>query len=450
MPAAVVLAPATGAIGPNWTMYRNGYAHTGVQTGEPGITKDTIGRLTEKWRKPLAPGAPFSQSGVFSTPTIVDGIAYVGSMDGNIHAVRISDGVEMWKRFLSLRTSNPSGENGVISSPTVSGGTVYVGADNASVWALDSSTGEVKWRTRLANSEYESAESSPMLYNGKLYIGISNGNGDVPCTVGRVVALAASDGAKLWETLMASDDNSGVGVWSTVAIDTAANRLYATTGNTCPEFALRPAARKPAIDTVPFDNSFVAMDLNTGAVAWVYRYLSGDVMDLDFGSSPVIFGNAIAALSKSGVLVAVDRGTGQSIWKTTIANSDAAPDAGGGVNSPSFADGKVLVGSGAVDDPPDSPGASYEGSFSAVDPANGRILWRVPLKIAALGASASVNGMVFTGDGNDLLALDTSNGHQLVRIGAGKRLFGGISIGNDAILVGDVAGNLHCFTIDGK
>src|SRR5206468_2119560 len=162
-------------------------------------------------------------TGVFATPAIAYGNAYVGSMDGYFHAIRLSDGGELWKQFTSLRTTNPRQENGISSSAAILGDTVYVGGDDASVWAFDVSTGAV--------------------------------------------------------------------LWSTVAIDQASNRLFAATGNACLEpDSLQAGAVTGQADmsqNLPWDNSVVALDLDTGATIWVYKYLSGNANNLDFGASPV-------------------------------------------------------------------------------------------------------------------------------------------------------------------
>ena len=65
---------------------------------------------------------------VRSSPTVVDGVLYVGSDDNSVYAVDTSDGSLVWE------FSDPSGS--VFSSPTVVDGVLYVGSDDSSVYAV--------------------------------------------------------------------------------------------------------------------------------------------------------------------------------------------------------------------------------------------------------------------------------------------------------------------------
>jgi outer membrane protein assembly factor BamB len=280
-----------------------------------------------------------------------------------------------------------------------------------------------------------------MVVNGRIYIGVANGMADIPCTVGRIVALSAADGTVLWDTPLTTPDHLGAGVWSTPAIDVPNNRLYVATGNSCDP----PVTPLPGVD----ENSILSVDLTSGTVGWVYHHQSNDSMDLDFGSSLVMFNGKAGAISKSGLFVAVNQAVGTLAWQTRIAQANSWPYGGGGVNSPSFADGRVYVGGGPVANPPDQPATTYDGSFTALDPADGHVIWRKALNTTPLGASAVTNGLVFTGDKNDLVALDGATGTVLTRLPAGAYLWGGIAIAGGDILVGDNAGVLHCYSIDG-
>ena len=66
---------------------------------------------------------------VRSSPTVVDGVLYVGSNDNSVYAVDVSDGSLIWE------FSDPS--RSVFSSPTVVDGVLYVGSDDNSLYAVD-------------------------------------------------------------------------------------------------------------------------------------------------------------------------------------------------------------------------------------------------------------------------------------------------------------------------
>ena len=78
-----------------------------------------------------------SGDAVASSPVIHNRVAYVGSNDGNLDAVDITDGAIRWK----YATSDVDG-----SSPAVDSGTVYVGSNDNNLYAVDVVTGSEKWR----------------------------------------------------------------------------------------------------------------------------------------------------------------------------------------------------------------------------------------------------------------------------------------------------------------
>ena len=73
---------------------------------------------------------------VWSSPAIRDGIAYFGSMDKHVYAVRLKDGEELW----SYKT-----DGAVISSPLALADMVIVGSFDRKVYALDSRSGRLLW-----------------------------------------------------------------------------------------------------------------------------------------------------------------------------------------------------------------------------------------------------------------------------------------------------------------
>ena len=73
--------------------------------------------------------------GGYSSPTVADGVVYVGSssIDGHPYALDAATGKLLWRYEAGGR---------VYSSPTVADGVVYVGSDDGHLYALDAATGE--------------------------------------------------------------------------------------------------------------------------------------------------------------------------------------------------------------------------------------------------------------------------------------------------------------------
>ena len=87
------------------------------------IAKETSINGTEIWEF-----TDFSDD-VRSSPTVVDGVLYVGSNDNTVRAIDVSDGTEIWE-FTDFSDS-------VSSSPMVADGVLYVGSNDNTLRAID-------------------------------------------------------------------------------------------------------------------------------------------------------------------------------------------------------------------------------------------------------------------------------------------------------------------------
>jgi eukaryotic-like serine/threonine-protein kinase len=95
-----------------------------------------------------------------SSAAIVDGVVYVGSATGELHALNLGDGSVRWKYKAS---SAGIGE----SSPTVSGGLVYIGDLDGVLHAVDVSSGKAAWTFKTGTE----IKSSPVVVDDKVLIG---------------------------------------------------------------------------------------------------------------------------------------------------------------------------------------------------------------------------------------------------------------------------------------
>ena len=108
----------------NWSMLRADPTHSSTAQVGPS-------NLTLAWT--------FTTNGaVISSPTVVDGIVYVGSEDKNIYAIGAWSGNLIW---------NFTTKDAVESSPAVANGKVYTGGDDGYVYCLNAYTGALIWQT---------------------------------------------------------------------------------------------------------------------------------------------------------------------------------------------------------------------------------------------------------------------------------------------------------------
>ena len=129
----------------------------------------------------LAPLWQVEVSGpVSSTPVIVDGVAQVGSYDGNLYAIGLATGAPVWTYATGagVLESNPPIPLGITGSGAVDANAVYVGDAAASLHALDRATGAAFWTRKLDDLPNASIGSSPVVVNGVIYIGGIHRQGD--------------------------------------------------------------------------------------------------------------------------------------------------------------------------------------------------------------------------------------------------------------------------------
>jgi hypothetical protein len=145
-------------------------------------------------------------SSVWSSPAVVGGLVYVGSLDGNVYCLNAATGSLIW---------NYTTGRYVWSSPAVVDGLVYVGSGDNSTYCLNAATGAFVWRYMTGSSVW----SSPAVAYGKVYVGSDDCN---------VYCLNALSGARIWSYMTGSYVESSPAVaYGKVYIGSFDNRVYA-------------------------------------------------------------------------------------------------------------------------------------------------------------------------------------------------------------------------------
>ena len=142
----------------DWPMWRADPAHSSTTIGGPS-------NLTLAWK--------FTTGGsVISSPSVANGILYVGSQDKYIYALGAFSGNLIWK----FKTQSM-----IESTPAVSNGKVYTGGDDGYVYCLDAYLGTLNWKTFINGDlpyTYGSfvLKSSPSVHDGRVFVGSIDGN----------------------------------------------------------------------------------------------------------------------------------------------------------------------------------------------------------------------------------------------------------------------------------
>ena len=110
--------------------------------------------------KVLAPFPNISSGNLDASPTVVDGVVYAASDNGNVYALNSKSGAKLW----SCTT-----DNGTLSTPAVDDGILYVGSSDDNIYALNATTGAKLWNYATSGSV-----GSAVVVDGILYVGGGN------------------------------------------------------------------------------------------------------------------------------------------------------------------------------------------------------------------------------------------------------------------------------------
>lgn len=240
---------------------------------------------------------------IVSSPAVADGIVYIGSKDSYIYAFDAITGHQKW----IAQTGGP-----IFSSPTVVNGVVYIGSYDYKLHAFNARTGQPKW---AAPTGAAITYSSPAVSNGMVYVG-SNDK--------KLHAFDAATGIQKWvaqtrglinssptvinnTVYIGSDDQN---VYALNAI-TGQRKWTAPTGN---HVFSSPAVANGVVYVGSFDGKLYAFDMATGQPKWVSSV--GDIIE----ASPIVANGLVYVGSWDHKAYAFDASTGQKKWVVQTGN----------------------------------------------------------------------------------------------------------------------------------
>jgi outer membrane protein assembly factor BamB len=441
---------AGSVVAGDWPMYLADVGRSGYNSTETAINRTTASNLKLHWQ--------YRSGGNISTqPVVVNGMIYWGSWDGYEHATNLS-GHQVWQTNLGIN-SVPSGchppKAGVASIAAVDSvninGTmtsvVFVGGGDANFYALNANTGTIIWKTPLGTLPATFLWSSPVVYQGSVYMGVSS-FGDCPLVQGQLVKMNEATGSI--QNVFNNVPNGCIGgaVWSSPTIDASTNDVFIATGTIHPQCSSPEPHTLSMIELHASDLSFVG-SWQLPPSDWI-----GD--STDFGATPTLFQATIngklqylvGANNKNGKFYAFVRGaiSNGPIWEDHIAAPGRCPLCGQGAISSAAWNGSTLFIAGGQTT---INATACKGSVQAVNPATGAYLWQRCLNDGAVLAPVTlVPGVAIVTAGKDVLLLNTSTGQTLNTLTDTRnnsRYFAGASVSNGILYTANMDFNLYAY-----
>jgi outer membrane protein assembly factor BamB len=249
---------------------------------------------------------------VISGPTVGTSQVLVGTLDGEVIALKRADGSQLWRAQVSSE---------VLAAPATDGDRVIAKCVDGKVFALAASDGTRQWTfDRSVPNLTLRGLSAPLILGLRVLVGLDNGH---------VVALKMTDGSLLWD--------------QAVALPAGRTELERLT-----DIDASLIEGDDVVYAMSFGGELVALDPATGQVGWrrgVKSYTGATVVD-----------NLMYVTDNDGVIWALDAHTGAAAWKQDQLLYRR-------LSAPAAVDGYVAVG-------------DLEGYVHWLDPHDGKIVAR--------------------------------------------------------------------------
>ena len=304
------------------------------------LNRKNIGRLGFAWQYDLG-----TIRGQEATPIVVDGVMYTSGTWGFVYAVEARTGRELWRfdpKATYAAARNPCCDL-VNRGVAVWKGLVYVASVDGRLHALNARSGQKVWDvdTIADHSLPYSSTGAPQVAGSVVVIGNSGSDMGKGGVRGYVSAYDLATGAlrwrfytvppspgqpyenpelaiadKTWDSHRGPEYKGGGTVWDGIAYDAQLKLVYFGTANAAPyDMRLLGPAKLDSL----FTASILAVNAETGRLAWYYQTTPKDRWDYDATQKMVLadlnFGgksrSVLMQASKNGFFYILDRGTGE-------------------------------------------------------------------------------------------------------------------------------------------
>ncbi|MGE5531869.1 MAG: PQQ-binding-like beta-propeller repeat protein, partial [Bacteroidota bacterium] len=274
---------------------------------------------------------------VRTSAAIVDGTAYVGSYDGWLYALDVSNGHRLW-RFPA--------ESAITGAPSVCDDQIFFGTEAGEVFCVAQPrkngppTGQLVWRYKTSAA----VTASPLVTDSGLVL--------IGSCDSYVYALDRDTGKLIWKL-----STGGPVLASASKIGRRIPAGLDTNG--------KATARSATVLCGSSDGKLYAIEEVSGQIVWTFT------SDGPITAAPTLLGDRLYLTNRSGSVYALQPATGRQLWALRVPGSIA--------HSPGADDQRLYVG-------------TTEGGVFAIECATGKMVWQCDLRATLAASPTLVNG----------------------------------------------------------
>src|SRR5437868_8302508 len=253
----------------------------------------------------------------------VDGVLYF-TMPDNAWAVDARDGRELWHYFWKTKGGTHIGNRGVGMWRNY----LFMETPDDYLVSLDAKTGKERWHIEIADlSQGYFSTPAPVVVGNHVLVGTGNDidapgflqsfdpeTGELQWKTYMVPMKKGDPGLDTWASLDAAR-HGGAQTWIPGAYDPETKRYIIGTGNPTPGYT---GQGRPGDNL--FTCSIIAVNVDTGKMAWYYQTSPHDTHDWDSAQTPILVDGTfrgsgprkmVLTASRNGYYFTIDRMTGE-------------------------------------------------------------------------------------------------------------------------------------------
>ncbi len=349
-----MLDPAllTKPLGDSWPTYSGDYSGKRYSTLTQ-LNQSNVKNLTLGWVSRVTSGAGGGRGGgqtiiggegtgdlaagggtsIKASILQVNGVLYVSTPD-NAWAVDARDGRELWHYFWRTRGGTHIGNRGL----GMYGNWLFMETPDDYLVSLDARTGKERWHKVIASFEQQYFSTpAPIVIGNHVLVGTGDDldepgvlqafdpeTGNVQWKYYSTPMKAGDPGLNTWANLDAARHGGGQ-MWVPGSYDPETHLYIIGTGNPTPAYTSQTRGEGDNLYTC----SIVAINVDTGKMAWYYQTSPHDTHDWDSAQTPVLVDGEfdgrprkmVLTASRNGYYFTLDRLTGEHLVTSKYSDS---------------------------------------------------------------------------------------------------------------------------------